>query len=125
MSLPTDIHFFEQKDGHMWIYLQELTEFEIRVSEATGSEATGRITFDGYCRYDFPGEENGYRSLPERITLCVTYPNEEKGYVYTIQFLTRTIHEDTSEYWSDEEEGRICLTPTEKQTITFKILSEH
>ena len=101
----------------MWIYMQQITEFEIR-------DTQGRITFDGYCRYHFPKEENDYRPLPESITLCVAYPNDEKGYVYTIKFLTRTIHEDTSEYWSDDEEGHICLTPTEKQTITFKILFE-
>ena len=35
------------------------------------------------------------------------------------------INEDTSEYWSDEEEGgHICLFPTKLQTITFRVLGE-
>jgi|LauGreDrversion4_2_1035121.scaffolds.fasta_scaffold501201_2 hypothetical protein len=30
--------------------------------------------------------------------------------------------EDTSEYWTDEEEGQICLTPTEIIELTYHVL---
>jgi hypothetical protein len=33
-------------------------------------------------------------------------------------------HEDTSEFWSDEEEGgRICLSPTHVITVTWRVIA--
>jgi hypothetical protein len=120
MNLPDNLYFRDEKEGHLWIYIQELINFEIRDNK-------GKLTFDGYCHYTFPGDEETYSPLPEKVILYVGYLNEKKANKYIIKLLTRTIHEDTSEYWSDEDEeegGRICLTPTQHQTITFEILEE-
>ena len=33
-------------------------------------------------------------------------------------------HDDTSEFWSDEEEGHICLFPTHVITVTWRVIAE-
>ena len=105
-----------QERYHRNLYIQELKEFKLE-------EEKGEFTFDGYYYVQFPNEEDSEYSEkpPARLVMFVQKGSSCERFV--VELLTRITHEDTSEYWSDEEEGgRICLFPTKLQTITFRVV---
>ncbi len=91
-------------------------------------EQKGEFTFDGYYYVRFPNEDEDeetkyFSKPPKKIGMYVKEGNFAKYFL--VELLTRKMCEDTSEYWSDSDEGgRICLFPTKLQTITFRVLEE-
>ena len=75
----------------------------------------------------YPKEEyiqNNIRNPPEKIQMYII-DNNKKDSLYLVKMVNRTILDNTSQYWSDEEVGgRICLFPTHKQKIYFEILEK-
>jgi hypothetical protein len=76
------------------------------------------ITFNGYFRYEdelFTKERHVHRFV---------YLNNDILYVAIVGVKRGN---DTSEYWTDdeEEEMRICLTPTEIITLEYEILEKN
>jgi hypothetical protein len=72
------------------------------------------MTFDG----SFYDAMNGIM-FPE----CVIHRNDTKQFFH-VELTSYKQHEDTSEYWTDDEEGRICLFPSHVITVTWRILKE-
>jgi hypothetical protein len=71
------------------------------------------VVFDGYFRIesDVPTSNQPIHRILHR---------EEGPVLIAITAMKRG--EDTSEYWTDEEEGQICLTPTEIIELTYHVL---
>ena len=73
------------------------------------------MTFDGSF-YDAQND----RMFPE----CILY-RYDTHQRFHIEITSYKEHEDTSEYWTDEEEeGRICLFPSYVITVTWRVIAE-
>ncbi len=73
------------------------------------------IKFNGYFRYE---DEIVTKERPVH-----RFFSRSRGVTHFIAITAIRRGQDTSEYWTDEEEGgRICLTPTEIIEVDYHIL---
>jgi hypothetical protein len=64
-------------------------------------------------------EAQNDRMFPE----CILYRHDTRQHFH-IEITSYKEHEDTSEYWTDEEDGRICLFPSHVITVTWRVIAE-
>ncbi len=104
------------------------------------NDSTGSIEFDGYFYIDdemFPVrmtlEETLYLEYRKKYTIIDASGAEIikkkriwipiKSQINIIEVYARDHILNTSEYWTDEEVGRMCCFPTEHQRLHFRVLS--
>jgi hypothetical protein len=101
----------DQKPPYVWVEPRDCgTMYVSKVLDLSDTS----MTFDG----SFYDAMNGIM-FPE----CVIYRTDTKQFFH-IELTSYKEHEDTSEFWSDEEEGRICLFPSRVITVTWRVLAE-
>jgi hypothetical protein len=93
------------------------------------AETDTSVTFDGHF---YKAERDEF--LPCLATVRhVNYIRKNSVYIATtqkaalVELLTYTQHQDTSEYFSDEEEfgpGKVCLFPSCIQTVTWRVIRD-
>lgn len=87
-------------------------DFDCPYIEETYEYTNDTIVFNGYFRLES-------KTLPVRRILAT------KNKYFWIEIVTKEEIKNTSEYsYDDEFEANICLTPTAKIRITYKILKE-
>lgn len=91
------------------------------------AETDTSVTFDGHF---YSAEREGFlpcqaivRHVTSKQTNSCIQTTTQKAEL--VELLTYTQHQDTSEYFSDEEEfgpGKVCLFPSCIQTVTWRII---
>jgi hypothetical protein len=96
------------------VYIEPVDCDGMHVSKVLDLSDTS-MTFDG----SFYSAQND-RMFPE----CILYRTDTHQHFH-IEITLYKEHEDTSEYWSDEEEGgRICLFPSHVISVTWRVIAE-
>jgi hypothetical protein len=140
MESPPDfyLHSADPEKTHFPIHIETIYDYTISEKEIT-------IIFNGYCyvkllkeveeEYEEEKQYISYskeeyiqynlRNPPEKIQMFIVDNEKKEDHLYFVKMVDRTLLDNTSQYWSDEEVGgKICLFPTHKQKIVFEILEK-
>ena len=109
-------------------YIRNLDPIEFKCDGTEGS-----LSFNGHyyvedhgppypddTKYRYPGRYSNW--LPQKLKLNIKDGTDEQ--IYSVEIYKRVIHESTNIYGEMEDGMKVCLTPSERQTVFFRVLEK-